>query len=86
MAAGAVDFGGGPSPQAEGRAFVVKLQPDGGHMWSRRFGYGDGLGNQVNAIRNGSDGRILVAADVSVRQELDGVVLEPGGVLLQLSP
>ena len=35
-----IDFGGGPL-EAEGQAsdfFVAKLGPDGGHLWSKRFG------------------------------------------------
>lgn len=43
------DFGGGPLPNAVSRdAFVVKLNPDGVHLWSRAYGgnfsqYGHGI-------------------------------------------
>jgi len=43
------DFGGGPLPNAGSRdAFVVKLNPDGVHLWSRAYGgnfsqYGHGI-------------------------------------------
>lgn len=37
--AGAVDFGGGAlTPLGEPDAFVVKLDPCGAHLWSKRFG------------------------------------------------
>ena len=39
---GTVDFGGGPLVSVGGEdVFVAKLQPNGDHVWSRRFGDGD---------------------------------------------
>jgi hypothetical protein len=37
--AGTVDFGGGPLTSAGGQdIFVAKLDPNGGHLWSKRYG------------------------------------------------
>lgn len=39
IAAGSIDFGGGPLPSAgSSDAFVAKLDPDGDHVWSRSYG------------------------------------------------
>lgn len=36
---GAIDFGGGSLPSAgQGDIFLAKLDPNGGHVWSKRFG------------------------------------------------
>jgi len=53
---GPVDFGGGPVPTAgANEAFLVKLNPAGGHLWSKGFtGPGDqiGLGIAVDTAGN----------------------------------
>ena len=59
--AGRMDFGGGVLQSFGGSdVFVVKLDPDGGHIWSRRFGGIGGLEEGRLVALDGS-GRITIA-------------------------
>jgi hypothetical protein len=71
---GVVDFGGGPLASASGTdIFIAKLDPNGAHLWSQRFGgAGDGIGE---AIAIDSVGNVLVTGSFS------GVVDFGGGPL-----
>lgn len=50
--AGTVDFGGGPlvGSGTTGDIFIVKYDPAGGHLWSKRFGLGSSDWGQVVAV------------------------------------
>jgi hypothetical protein len=64
---GSADFGGGPVESAGGSdAFAVKLDADGNHLWSRRFGDAyDQIGYSVaadvagNAVLTGTFGGLI---------------------------
>ncbi|WP_437707275.1 hypothetical protein WMF45_26435 [Sorangium sp. So ce448] len=57
--AGAIDFGGGPIESAgDYDVFVAKLDPDGKHVWSRRFG--DAGAQRALAIAVDGAGAVLV--------------------------
>jgi hypothetical protein len=61
---GAVDFGGGSLPSVGGEdAFVAKLDAEGGHQWSRRFG--DAGYSDVYAVATGGAGEVYVIGDFS---------------------
>ncbi|MBD3236543.1 MAG: hypothetical protein GF330_07555, partial [Candidatus Eisenbacteria bacterium] len=57
--AGTIDFGGGPLVSAGDRdAYIAKFSPDGGHLWSARFG---SLRSQhASGVATDSDGNIFV--------------------------
>jgi len=68
---GLVDFGGGPldSPGLND-IFVVKLEPDGNHVWSRT--YGDYLYNQGNGITLDEAGDVFVTGSFSGTVDFGG--------------
>jgi hypothetical protein len=73
--AGAADFGGPPFPDAGGavqttRAFVVKLAPAGGHLWSKRFG--GRLGAAGLAVAVDSTGAVLLGGSFVGSIDLGG--------------
>jgi FlgD Ig-like domain len=71
---GAVDFGGGPLTGAGfGDIFVAKLDADGNHLWSKRFG--DGVAQSGRAVS--ADG----SGDVVITGEFGGTVNFGGGPL-----
>lgn len=83
----ALDLGGGDLPGFGGQdGFVAKLDPDGGHIWSHRFGgSGDDLFFDVCVDRSGNvvlGGAFLETADfggedpLSSAGSFDGVVLK----------
>lgn len=74
QAQGAVDFGGGALPrEGEASVFLVKLDPSGRHVWSKRFGNEE---EQVaNALAIDSKGNVLVTG------RFEGDVDFGGGVL-----
>jgi hypothetical protein len=60
--AGPIDFGGGPRGQAgAGGMFLVKLDPAGGHVWSRVFTDGELDGPRVAKMVVDAHDEILVA-------------------------
>lgn len=73
---GVVDFGGGPLESTESGTkdiFVVKFDPDGGHLWSGRFGDADDqFGGEVVVEESGT---------VVVAGEFRGIVDFGGGPL-----
>lgn len=64
---GAVDFGGGPltsSKASEG--FLAKLDPAGGHQWSKQFGDGAPANiSQGNGVALDANGNVLVTGSFS---------------------
>jgi hypothetical protein len=73
---GTVDFGGGPLTSAGGRdVFLVKLDKDGDHVWSRH--YGDGDSQAALSVTTGVGGTIAITGDFS------GTVNYGGGVLTE---
>jgi hypothetical protein len=70
---GDVDFGGGPLTSAGGDIFVVQLDGDGNHLWSRRFGGAGSL--SVESADTDGLGNVLVAG------YFDGSVDFGGGAL-----
>ena len=76
-----VDFGGGVLPSAGGGdGFVVSLEADGAHRWSKSFGGSepDHL-DAVNGVAVAPNGRVLVTGGFSLTMELAGVVHESAG-------
>lgn len=57
---GTLDFGGQPmsSGTAQNDAFIVKLDPDGEHVWSRQLGTSDGY-NRVSLASGGGDAVVI---------------------------
>ncbi len=71
---GSVDFGAGPLPSAGGGdVFVMKLDPAGNHLWSKRFGDG--------AAQIGTGVAIDPAGDVVVTGHFEGSIDFGGGPL-----
>jgi hypothetical protein len=65
--AGAVDFGGGALPPGGASdAFVLKLDPAGNHLWSRRFG--------LSGTATGVSIAVDAANDVIVAGDFDGEI------------
>jgi len=59
---GTTDFGGGPITSAGGYdIFVVKLAPNGSHIWSKRFG--DGSDQYGKAVAVDGSGNVFVMGD-----------------------
>lgn len=71
---GSLDYGGGPM-LANGRdVFLAKLDGDGGHVWSQRFG--DGGDQRIQTLAADAAGRVLVGG------YFDGVLDFGGGPLM----
>ena len=79
MFVGAVDFGGGPL-QAQGAfdVFVAKLDPQGDHLWSRRFG--DSQMQTVAALALGPSDSVFVTGTFSGTVDFGGgpLAAQPG--------
>lgn len=88
---GIVDFGGGPLTSAGGDdVFVVKLDPQGAHVWSRSFG--DAGDQYATAVAVDPNGRVIVAGHFTGTITFDPLThtasgfdafvaaLDPGGV------
>jgi len=61
---GSVNFGGGALASAGGHdVFILKLDPSGNHVWSRR--YGDAAGQFVTGLAADASGNVLVTGDFS---------------------
>jgi hypothetical protein len=75
---GSVDFGGGPLVSAGARdAFIAKLDADGNHVWSKRFGDAqDQIGRGVAADR---DGNVFVAGTLWGSAKFGGGVITSAG-------
>ena len=72
---GAVDFGGGVLATAGGQdIFVAKLDPNGKHLWSKRFGDA-GQFQVAQAVAVDAQGNIVLAG------EFDGTVSFGGGAI-----
>ena len=75
MFVGAMDFGGGPITTAGGfDVFVAKLDPDGGHVWSQR--YGDSQIQTAAAVVVGPSDNVFVTGT------FQGVIDFGGGQML----
>lgn len=78
---GTLDLGGGPLAVVglESDGFVAKLDADGAHLWSRRFGgWSSYDGAAAVAVDGASD--VFIAGYFAGTLELDGVVLTCAGV------
>ena len=76
---GTVDFGGGPLTSAGGRdVFLVKLDKDGDHVWSRQ--YGDGDSQAALSVTTGVGGTIAITGDFSGTVNFGGGVLTETGL------
>jgi hypothetical protein len=67
---GAVDFGGDPLPGGK-RLFLVKLDAQGKHVWSRRFGSQYGL-ETVETFAFAPDGSLLLGGITPMDTDLGG--------------
>ncbi len=78
-ARGAIDFGAGPLASAGGEdLFVLKLDPDGNHLWS--FLAGDGADQQGFGISADADGNVIVTGDYRGTLDLGaGAMTSQGG-------
>jgi cysteine-rich repeat protein len=70
---GTVDFGGGPLSSSGGLGiFVVKLNDQGQHLWSRRYGAGWGLGHDLAVD---SAGNVLLTGSFNETLDFGGCPL-----------
>jgi hypothetical protein len=75
---GSVDFGGGVLVSQGARdAFVVKLDPDGQHLWSRSFG--DAGDQAAMAVALDAQDDVLVSGEAEGAIGLDGATLQGNG-------
>jgi hypothetical protein len=75
---GTVDFGGGVLTDAGNNdIFVAKLDPDGAHIWSNRFG--DGSTDNAHAVAVDAAGNIFVTGRFMGQLDLGGGPLINGG-------
>ncbi|MBI4703227.1 MAG: hypothetical protein HY744_19090 [Deltaproteobacteria bacterium] len=84
----AIDFGAGPvDPEGDMDVFVLKLDPDGNHLWSRHAGGGPASPGFAFYLATGysvaadSAGDVLVAGQFSGSIDLGGGKLESAGEL-----
>jgi len=70
---GPVDFGGGTLVPDEGDIFLVKLDPDGNHVWSKRFDGAQREGS-VSVATDGS-GNVVIAGNFDVAVDFGGGLL-----------
>jgi len=77
---GTVDFGGGPLPSAgEDDVFVVKLDPDGKPIWSKRLG---GPGYQVPAgVAVDGEGAAVIVGTLDQTADFGGGPLSSAGLV-----
>ncbi len=88
---GSVDFGGGELPNhgtgdiSDIDLALVKLRPDGSHLWSRGFG---APGSWVDAwdVATDTAGNIAVVGRSSAGVDLGGGVIAPGAFVAKFSP
>jgi hypothetical protein len=88
---GSVDFGGGPLPNngtgdiSDNDLALVKLRPDGSHVWSKGFG---APGSWVDAwdVATDAAGNIAVVGRSSAGVNLGGGVIPPGAFVAKFSP
>ena len=75
---GTIDFGGGPLASAGNiDMFVVKLDPDGGHLWSKRFG---GAGPQLGVdVALDPQGDVILVAKGFGAMDFGGGALASAG-------
>lgn len=66
--AGTIDFGGGNMAASDRDVFVAKLDANGGHVWSKRFGVASGLstGNYGEGVAVDAAGNVIVTGSFSV--------------------
>ncbi len=75
---GTVDFGGGLLTSAGGiDIFVVKYDPAGSHLWSKRFG--DASNQSGQSIATDSSGNVLVTGEVAGSADFGGGSLTSAG-------
>lgn len=82
---GGLDFGGGPlstggTTQAD--LYVAKLDGDGHHLWSKRFGDTDGLSNQserLHALTVDAQGNVQLCGDMGGTLDFGGGDLASDG-------
>jgi hypothetical protein len=73
-----LDFGGGPLAQeGSGDAIVVRLDPSGGHVWSRR--YGDGASQDAAAIAVDGAGDVVVGVNAGGTVDFGGGPIASAG-------
>jgi hypothetical protein len=78
--AGVIDLGGGPLTSAGGLdVFLAKLDPDGNHMWSRRFG--DAKNQTAVSLAVDGTGNVLVSGDFLGAVDFGGGPLTSAGGL-----
>ncbi|NUO51487.1 MAG: hypothetical protein HOV80_21745 [Polyangiaceae bacterium] len=75
---GSIDFGGGPLTSTHGRLLMAKLDPMGGHIWSKQFG-DDGSTIGLAMATDASD-------NVVVAGNFDATVDFGGGPLVSTAP
>jgi Carboxypeptidase regulatory-like domain len=83
---GTMDFGGGPlttigsSGDVFGDVFVAKLDADGNHLWSRRFG--DERMEQAYSIAADATGNVLITGIFDSMVDFGGGPLTNGGIFV----
>lgn len=75
---GAADFGGGPLASAGGNdVFVAKLDPNGDHLWSKRFG--DAADQQVTGVTSDATGAVFLGGYFAGALDLGGGAMTAKG-------
>jgi hypothetical protein len=76
---GSVDFGGGALTSAgESDVFVAKLDPNGAHLWSKRFGEST-LDQEGASIAFDADGNVVLAGVIKATVDFGGGPLTSAG-------
>jgi hypothetical protein len=89
MADGDVDFGLGPTTDADGEAFFFKQSGTGLVRWAQRFGATHSGGIHVDAVEGiaiSPDNHVLVAGTVTENIKLGTVSLAPHSFVVSLTP
>lgn len=82
---GTIDFGDGPmASTGSDDMFVAKLDADGNHVWSKRFGvpagqYGSVTGQDATSVAVSGSGDVLVTGECAGPIDFGGGLLEPIG-------
>jgi len=75
---GEISFGGGTfTTQLDVNAFVVKLDPQGEHLWSKSFG--DNQAQHARGVGADGAGRVVVAGDFGGSMDVGGATLTSAG-------
>lgn len=81
---GDLDFGFGPTTNADGRAFFLKQAASGPVRWVQRFGSSDRI--NVEGVAVSPENHVLVSGTTDENLKLGAVSLTPDSFVLSLTP